>query len=89
MHDQENVLNNMVRMCFEEAGKISMMFNTPENVETLDNENSNVKSRVVSAKEVKFMKDGKVYHAKQISDSLNPKNNKKVVFRNDLDEEED
>lgn len=77
MQDQDNMVNNMVKLCFSEPGKISMLFNTPE---------ANENQRTVSSKEVKIMKNGKVFHVKQITDSANPQNNKKIVLRNDLEE---
>jgi len=83
MQDQESMMNNMVKMCFEEAGKISLTFNTPE----ADAENQN--ARVLKSKEVKIIKNGKVFHVKQFADSANPQNNKKVVLRNDEEGDED
>jgi len=81
MHDQENLMNNMVRMCFEEAGKISMNFNTDA-----DDENS----RTIKQREVRVIKNNKpVYHIKQFSDSANPKNNQTRVFKaKELNKEE-
>ena len=89
MHDQENMLNNMVRMCFEEAGKISLQFSTPENED--ENENPNVKSRIVSAKEVRIVRNGKpILHARKVSDSANPQRNQTKIFKaNDLNEEDE
>lgn len=80
MQDQESMINNMVKLCFSEPGKISMMFNTPE---------ANENARTVSAKEVKIIKNGKVFHVKQVTDSANPQNNKKVIIRNDLKEQKE
>ncbi len=80
MQDQESMINNMVKLCFSEPGKISMMFNTPE---------TNENARTVSAKEVKIIKNGKVFHVKQVIDSANPQNNKKVIIRNDLKEQKE
>ncbi len=80
MQDQDNMINNMVKLCFAEPGKISMMFNTPE---------ANEHARTVSAKEVRVIKDGKVFHVKQVIDSANPQNNKKVIIRNDLKEQKE
>ena len=75
MQEQENIMNNMVKLCFEEAGKISLDF---------DSHNS----RVVSSEEVKVVKNGKpVYHVKKISDSANPEKNKTKIFK--AKEEED
>jgi len=80
MQEQDNMINNMVKLCFAEPGKISMMFNTPE---------ANENTRTVSAKEVKIIKNGKVFHVKQVTDSANPQNDKKVVIRNDLKEDKE
>ena len=82
MKEQEKRLNEMVRLNFEEAGRLSLNFNSPE-------ENSPVKRRAISSKEMKIVKNGKVYHVKQFSDSANPKNNKKIVYRNDMEDEYD
>jgi hypothetical protein len=77
MHEQENVMNNMVRMCFEDAGRISLKFSTPQS-----NQDNNFKSRIVSAKEVRIVKDGKpVLHARKFYDSANPEKNKSVVLK--------
>lgn len=76
MQEQENIMDNMVRLCFEEAGRISMRFNT-EDAENAD-------TRVVKAREIKVIKNNKpVYHVKQVSDSANPKNNQTKVFKSD------
>lgn len=74
MQEQEKEMNDMVRLCFEEAGRIRLDF---------DSKNS----RIISAEEVKVVKNGKpVYHAKKISDSANPEKNKTKIFK--LKEEE-
>jgi hypothetical protein len=45
-------------------------------------ENENMKSRFVKAREVRVIKNGKpVYHAQQVYDSANPKNNHTRVFK--------
>lgn len=33
VHEQEKLMDDMVRLCFEEAGKLSLMFNNEEEVE--------------------------------------------------------
>jgi len=69
MQEQENMMDNMVKLCFEEAGRIR-----------LDFDSSN--SRVVSSEEVSVVKNGKpVYHVKKISDSANPEKNKTKVYK--------
>jgi len=73
MQEQESIMDNMVKLCFEEAGKISLDF---------DSNNEGQKSRVVSSEEVKVVRNGKpVYHVKKVSDSANPKNNQTKVFK--------
>jgi hypothetical protein len=67
MKEQERMINDIVKLNFEQAGRLSLCFNTPD-------------ARTVSAKEVKIIKNGKqVLHARQISDSANPKNNKTQI----------
>ncbi len=74
MHEQENMMDNMVKLCFDNANRLSLMFNTPENAE---NENSN--RRVVSSKEVRIVRNNKpVMHVKQVYDSANPQNNRTI-----------
>ena len=74
MQEQENVMNNMVRLCFEEAGKISLDFD-PSN-------NENQRSRMVKSEEVQVVRNGKpVYHAKKVSDSANPDKNQIKIFK--------
>ena len=82
MHEQENIMNNMVRMCFEDAGRISLKFNTPGNENDFENEGENNKSRVVSAKEVRIVKNGKpVLHARKFYDSSHPERNQTKIFK--------
>ena len=81
IQEQENVMDSMVRLCFEEAGRISMNFNT-ENEEQNENENQQKNSRIVRAREIKVIKNNKpVYHARQFADSANPKNNHTRIFK--------
>ena len=79
MQEQENIMNNMVKLCFEEAGKISLDF---------DSNNEEQKSRVVSSEEVKVVRNGKpVYHVKKVSDSANPGKNKTKVYKSKKEED--
>jgi hypothetical protein len=78
MQEQENLMNkmnsmnNMVRLCFEEAGRIRLDFDS----------NNQEKPRTVSSEEVRVVKNGKpVYHVKRVSDSANPDKNKTKVFK--------
>lgn len=84
MKEQENIMNNMVKLCFEDAGKISMNFNLSGEGEEAP------KSRVVSSKEIRIVKNGKpVLHARKFSDSAHPEKNQTKVFNSSkFDEEE-
>ena len=79
MKDQENMVNNMVRLSFQDFGRLSLMFNTGE-AENRENENSN--SRVIKSREVKIIKNNRpVIHAKQFVDSAHPEKNKTEIFK--------
>lgn len=89
MHEQENVMNNMVRMCFEEAGRISLTFNQPSEESMEENQNTN-KPRVVTSKEVRIVKNGKpILHARKIMDSSHPERNQTKIFKAAKVNEED
>jgi len=79
MQEQESVMNQMVRLCFEEAGKISLDF---------DSNNEQQNSRVISSKEVRVVRNGKpVYHIRKVSDSANPEKNKTKIYKSKEEEE--
>jgi len=81
MKDSENMINNMVKLSFQEAGRLSLMFNTPEMNENQAN-NQNVQQRVVKSKEVRIIRNNRpVLHAKQFYDSAHPERNKSVVLK--------
>lgn len=70
MHEQESHMDNMVKLCFEEMGRLSLMFNSPEE-----------DGHVVKSREVKIVKNNKpVLHVKEFSDSKDPKNNKRFIY---------
>jgi hypothetical protein len=82
MREQEKMMNDMVRLSFQEAGRLSLMFNTPENQEDNFSQNPHVKSRMVTAKEVKIIKDGKqILHAGKFLDSAHPERNQTKIFK--------
>ncbi|MDD5700120.1 MAG: hypothetical protein PHH00_02925 [Candidatus Nanoarchaeia archaeon] len=73
MNVHKKMMNDMVRLCFEDFGRVSLNF---------ENMQQNKNSRVVGAREVQVVKNGKpVLHVRQFADSANPKNNKTQVFR--------
>lgn len=88
MHESEKMLNDMVRLSFDNANRLSLMFNSPENEEAEGNK------RVVKAREIRIIKNNKpVLHVRQVYDSANPKNNQSHIIKakkiNQEDEEED
>ena len=81
MRESEKMIDDMVKLSFEDTGRLRLMFNTPEMNSEDNSEDSNVKSRVVQSKEVRVIKNGKpVIHTKQFYDSANPQNNKNIRF---------
>jgi phage FluMu protein Com len=49
MHDQEKIMDDMVRLCFEEMGKLSLNFG---NINTLNNANNFKKENKLKIKEL-------------------------------------
>ena len=79
MKEQENMVNNMVRLSFQDFGRLSLMFNTGDG-ETHEEGNQN--SRVIKSREVKIIKNNKpVIHARQFADSLHPERNRTEIFK--------
>lgn len=79
MKDQERMVNDMVRLSFEDFGKVSLMFNRSED---------EADSRIVKAREVKIIKNNKpILHARQFSDSAHPERNRTQIIKKEKDEE--
>lgn len=79
MQDQEKMINNMVKLSFEDAGRLSLMFN-------ISNEGLN--SRVIKSREIKIIKNNKpVLHSKEFSDSAHPERNRKQIIKKEKDKE--
>jgi len=79
MREQERMMNDMVKLSFDRVGKLSLAFNTPEMGED---------SHVVSAREVKVVRNGKeVLNAKRFTDSKHPERNKPQIIKKDLEED--
>ena len=72
MNNQKKIMDDMVRLCFEEAGKLSLNF-----------QNSEDKSaRIVKAREIRVVKNGKpVLHSRQFYDSAHPERNANKTIR--------
>ena len=91
IREQEKQMNDMVRLCFEESGRLSLNFNDDGFEKQGGNEESGhkVQSRIIKTREYKVVKGDKpVLHFKQFSDSANPKNNKSFIIKKS-DKEED
>ena len=87
MREQENMVNNMVKLSFQEAGRLSLMFNTPEMNES-ENENHHVHSRVVKAREVRIVRNNRpVVHLKQFVDSAHPERNQTKIIKSKSEEQ--
>ena len=79
MKEQENMVNNMVRLSFQDFGRLNLMFNT-EGGANVSDKNSN--SRVMKAREVKIVKNNKpILHAREFMDSAHPERNKIEIFK--------
>lgn len=80
MKEQEDQLDDMVRLSLDQLGKVSLMFNSCDSEE---------RPRVISAKEVKVVRNGKpVYHSRKVVDSANPDRNQTKVFKSNEMEED-
>lgn len=96
MRAQEKMMNDMVRLCFEDMGRLSLDFKDEELIEEDKelnkdvNKNPEINSRVVKAREYKIIKNNKpTLHIKQFSDSANPKNNRLQIIKSKSEEEEE
>lgn len=88
MKEQEKMINDMVRLSFQDINKVSLMFGHQDSG-CSEQENPNIKSRVIKAREYKLIKNNKpLLHIRQVSDSNNHKNNKTQIIKNIKEEEE-
>ena len=85
MREQEKIMNDMVRLCFEDMGKLSLDFGQ------MNQENQNTgNTRVIKTREYKVIKNnGPALHIKQFSDSANPKNNRAQIIKSKFEEAEE
>jgi len=62
IRNQEKIMGNMVKLCFEDFGRLSLNFGQPN-------------QRVIKSREIRMMKNGKpILHTKQFYDSDQEKN---------------
>jgi len=79
MKEQERIMNNMVRLSFEDSGRLSLRFNTPEQKNN---------SRIIKSKEVRVVRNNKpVFHSREFSDSAHPEKTIKKIFKAKNNEE--
>jgi len=82
MKESEKIINDMVRLSFDNANKLSLIFNTPELKEQEGKQGPTAKSRIIKTKEVKIVKNNKpLLYVKQFYDSAHPERNKNIVLR--------
>lgn len=101
MKDQENMMNNMVKMCFQDANRLSLSFNIPEMASDEDSDSRQqhqIHQRIVKSREISVIKNNKpLVHLRQVSDSAHPERNQTKIFRankinkseEDLEDEEE
>lgn len=77
MNEQKRKMNEMVKLCFEDAGRLSLNFSNQD----LD---KNQNTRIIKSREVKILKGGKFVHARQFSDSAHPERNKIIIKKSKL-----
>jgi len=83
IREQEKIMNDMVRLCFEDSGRLSLNFGNAEHGDMPQRT-----QRVVKSREVRVVKNGKpVLHSRQFYDSANPERSGKIVRINKGDEE--
>lgn len=75
MKEQEKAMNDMVRLCFEDAHRLSLRFGENE-----DDEGG--KGRTIRSKEIRVVSNGKpVLHVRKHFDSADPRKNVNKVFK--------
>ena len=73
MSNQRKMMDDMVRLCFVEAGKLSLNFG---------NEDNKGNARIIKAREIRVVRNGKpVLHSKQFYDSANPERSVNKIHR--------
>ena len=78
MNEQKRKMDEMVKLCFEDMGRLSLNFNSEE--ENIVGENR----RIIKSREVKILRNGKFVHARQFSDSAYPERNKTIIKKTKL-----
>jgi len=70
MQEQEKMIDNMVKLSFDDMGKVSLNFHSGEN------------SRVIKSKSIRIVKNNKpVLEARQFYDSAHPERSQTKVFK--------
>ncbi len=97
MNEQKRKMDEMVKLCFEDAGRLSLNFSNRDldkNQNTRKQEifnhsyfRKNPNERIIKAREVKILKNGKLVHARQFSDSAHPERNKTIIKKTKLKRE--
>lgn len=70
MSNRKKMMDEMVKLCFEEMGRVSLNFGGEKN------------PRIMKAREVRIVKNGKpVLHSRQFYDSAHPERNQNKFYR--------
>lgn len=86
MREQEKIMNDMVRLCFEDMGKLSLDFGK------INQEKNNItpNTRIIKTREYKIIKNNKpALHIKEFSDSTNPENKRTQIIKNKFEDKEE
>ncbi len=79
MKEQEKMINHMVKLSFDDANRLSLMFNTPQGCQNAQNHQN---SRIIKTREVSIIKNNKpVLHSKQFYDSAHPERSKNLILK--------
>lgn len=74
MNEQKKMMDEMVKLCFEDFGRVSLNFGG-----VLDKD-----ARVIKAREYKVVKNNHpILHTQQFYDSAHPENNKNILIKKD------
>ena len=82
MNEQQKKMNEMVKLSFEDFGRVSLSFDQP-------NQKINSNARIIKSREVKILKDGKFVHSRQFSDSAHPEKNRNQIIKKNIKSIED
>ena len=79
-------MNDMVRLCFEDMGKLSLDFGKINQ----EKNNTTPNTRIIKTREYKIIKNNKpALHIKEFSDSANPENKRTQIIKSKFEDKEE